>query len=358
MKKILIPIIGLLVLVFLTPMILANLANSNIDKKIETFKKDGIKIVELKKDIGYLNTTRVFEVTFDKDTHFKSWSVYQKIIKGGKFIVTLKFRNLPVTTANFDITTKYIKSKDNKEYLKGLHFFITSKDFKTFKFKFLDYKSLEPSFTIVKNLQMVLKKGKYYQLFVSGDMLQIANSRYKDFNTNIIIKDLPLYLVDYNLNTKQYLDIGAYNIKATNIEENLTTHLYPNDIYKFEYKSKSKLLKITQKAPLVSFIDLYIDLKGNQNSKKGFFNLNIKWKNTLYKNETLDGGDIKANISYIRLKDINTYNGEVNITFDKGLFEKISSMVSPDFIETNFINNRLPIEIKNGELLINGNRIQ
>ena len=102
MKKLLIPIIGLLVLIFLTPVILGKMANSNIDKKIEKFKKEGVKIVEVKKDISYLKSFREFKVD--------------------DVLVDLNFKNLPVTNAIFDI-----KYKDS-------HMHVVLNNFKKFVF--------------------------------------------------------------------------------------------------------------------------------------------------------------------------------------------------------------------------------
>jgi hypothetical protein len=102
MKKILIPIIGLLVLIILTPIFLGKIANSNIDDKIKEFQKAGIIINEESKEVSYLNTKRVFEVELNQDTNIKDWNEYKKFIKDAKFLVTLTFKNLPITKANFD----------------------------------------------------------------------------------------------------------------------------------------------------------------------------------------------------------------------------------------------------------------
>ena len=97
MKKILIPIIGLLVLIILTPIILGKMANSNIDKKIEEFKKAGIVIDEKSKNVSYLNTKRVFEVELNQNTNIKDWNEYKQIINKAKILVTLTYKNLPIT---------------------------------------------------------------------------------------------------------------------------------------------------------------------------------------------------------------------------------------------------------------------
>ena len=121
MKKILIPIIGLFVLILLTPYILGRVANSNIDDKLSNLKSKTIKIEQISKDVSYLYSKRVFKVKIDK-------SYFEFPIKGD-FLVTLTFKNLPITTAKFDVEIKRLK---NFRELKGYRFSILTKDLKTF----------------------------------------------------------------------------------------------------------------------------------------------------------------------------------------------------------------------------------
>ena len=361
MKKILIPIIGLLVLIILTPVIIGKMANSNIDTKIESFKKDGIKITELKKEIGYLNSERVFEVTFDKDTKNKTWKVYNKYINDAKFLVTLKFKNLPVTKANFDVDTKYI-SLFNQKYLQGLKAHITSKDFKTFDYKIDDYNN-----TIqLIGLNGVYKNKKYaYNNFnikklAIGDLL-VSN----DNKAQFVIKDLNLGLVDYDWKSKDWnIKYNNINIKGKNTEENVSIHLSPKNLYTIDDKILSDKLgvKIDNQIVGVTYFDWSLKAQNfkKDNLKDTKINLGVLWSETEYQKVIVGGGELKleAKILTPMPKNLNDINLDTKIRFDKDLFQTITKDFDPAVVNKYFKNYTSHIEIKNGEILVNGNRIQ
>jgi hypothetical protein len=114
MKKILIPFLGLFVLILATPFILAKIMNSNIDERIVKFQKEGYQIKEVKKEVGYLSTKREFLVSLND----RLKKIYG--IDDVKADVILSFKNLPVTTANFELKTNnlkfYLKTKDLKHF--------------------------------------------------------------------------------------------------------------------------------------------------------------------------------------------------------------------------------------------------
>jgi len=360
MKKILIPIIGLLVLIFLTPVILGNMANSNIDKKIQTFKKNGIKIIEVKKDIGYLNTKRVFEVTFDKNTKNKTWKVYNNVINKAKFLVVLKFKNLPVTKANFDVDTKYIELL-NQKYLQGLKAHITSKDFKTFSYKIDDYnKEIK-----IIGLDGIYKNKKYAYNDFNIKLFEFNSLKIENAKVDLIVKDLALGLVDYGFKAQKYsFNNKKVNILGENIEENLSIHLSPDNLYTLDDKILSDKLgvKIDNQLLGVTYFDwsLKVDKFKKDSLKDSNITLAILWSETEYQKAIVGGGEVKVKAKILKdfpqtLDDIEL---DTTIRFDEDLFKRVTKDFNPEVVNKYFTNYTSHIEIKNGELLINGNRIQ
>ena len=193
MKKILIPLFGVLILVFLTPIILAKLANSNIDKYIATLQNKGIYIQNISKDISYLETYRKFRVNY----------------YGVDMFVNLKFKNLPITTAKFDITLK--------NFIPNLKIHLITKDLKTINFKIDDYKD----FITIKDLKGIYKKPK---LLCNAKEISMNNFVAQNIKLNANIKNLSLFLVDFNVSIEK---LNNY----TNIKNNFKIHLYPNNTY-------------------------------------------------------------------------------------------------------------------------------
>jgi len=360
MKKILIPIIGLLVLIILTPIILGKMANSNIDKKIENFKKDGIKITEINSDIGYLNTKRVFEVTFDKDTKNKTWQVYHKLINQAKFLVSLSFKNLPITKANFDVKVEYIKAF-NQNYLKGLQTHITSKDFKTFEYKIDDYNKI---------LKLVGFNGLYKNSKYAVNDFKIKNLGVGDFLTSednivhLVVKDLNLGLVDYYWKSKKWnVKYGNLIIKGDNTEENLSTHLSPQHLYTLNDKVLSDKLgvSINNQVIAVSYFDWNLKFKDfKENSlKNSKLDLALLWSETEYQKALVGGGEIKLQATFLSEipQTLNDIELNATVRFDKDLFTRVTKDFDPAMVNKYFKNYTSQIEIKNGKIKINGNRI-
>jgi hypothetical protein len=139
MKKIIIPFLGLFIFIIITPFVFANLANSKIDEKIKLFPN----LQEVKKDIGYINSFREFKVN--------------------NCIIDLKFKNLPVTNAIFDI-----KCPDTKAH-------IVISNLKNFVFK-------------VNNYTGYYKNKQFY---INGQILSKSNV---DEHTKKFIKNIGLII--------------------------------------------------------------------------------------------------------------------------------------------------------------------
>jgi len=359
MKKILIPIIGLLVLILLTPIILAKLANSNIDKKITSYKEKGIYIKEIKKDISYLNSKRVFEVEFNQNSNVKNWNTYKQYINSLNFIVEVGFKNLPVTKAKLDINIKSLNIA-NKNYLNGLKLHIITKNFKTFNYTIDDYKK-DLVLKGVKGIYEV-KKYEHNKIFISE--LNFNTLKIKNSEIEFLIKNLKLNLVDMVLKVEnlsyKYNDI---DINCENIEENLTNHLLGmNNKYKLLNAFKANKLEVTYKNQKLALKTINSDLNFNDFKFNSLKDANIKfdfkWNNTIYKNILLDGGEIFLDGKILSKlpKTINDFNGNLKIDFTDNLFNYITKDLNP-FIVNKYLKKELNIKIKNGEIEINGNRI-
>jgi len=356
MKKILIPIFGLLFLILLTPFILAKLSNSNIDKKIIELKKNGVFIKEINSDIGYLNSKRVFEVKFDKNT-----KNFNNFINQADFIVTLTFKNLPITKANFDIKVKNVNIL-NKNILKGLEAHIVTKDFKTLNYKIQNYKNLIE----LDDVYGIYKRGKYDKLVINSKKISILKFlSMQNLTFNVVINNLELGLIDYYWKSKKW-KIGYNDIvlKGENSEENVTTHLYPNQKYKFEDIFLSDKIGIKLQSNYIAFANVDWKLIANNFSKDNFqnseFNVSLLWSDTEYQKALVGGGELKGNILLLSKipKKLEDIKANISLGFDKDLFERITKDFDPKEINKYFKNNKTHIEIENGEIKANGNRIQ
>ena len=360
MKKILIPIIGLLVLIILTPVIIGKIANSNIDTKIESFKKDGIKIKEIQKDIGYLKTTRVFEITFDKDTKNKTWQVYHKLINQAKFLVSLNFKNLPVTKAKFDVNVDYLQVF-NQKYLNGLKAHITSKDFKNFIYTIEDYNKglkLAGFSGTYKNDKYAYNDFKIKKLGIG----EFVNS--SDNKVNLVVKDLSLGILDYYWKSKKWnISYNNLIIKGENTEENLSTHLSPNNLYTLDDKVLSDKIGVSMNNQIiaVSYFDWNLKFKDfkEKSLKNSKLDLVLLWSETEYQKAIVGGGEIKLKVAFLSEipQTLNDIDLDATIKFDKDLFTRITKDFDPVMVNKYFKNYISHIEIKNGKLKINGNRI-
>jgi len=356
MKKILIPIIGLLVLIFLTPVIIGKMANSNIDKKIEIFKKDGIQIKEIKQDIGYINSKRVFEVIFNKKT-----KKFNKYINSAKFLVTLTFKNLPITKANFNVLVKNINVL-NQNILEGLKFHVVTKDFKTMNYNVENYNK----YIILKDVNGVYKRNKYDNLIINAKDIGIKNFiDINGVNLNFIIKDLGLGLVDYTAKIKTFsFSYKSINIKGKSYSENVAVHLYPNQKYKFvdKFLADKMLIRFHNENIGISNVDwLFIgDNYKKDDLTNSDFNVSLLWSDTEYQKMMLGGANLKVDMKVLS-KQFNTLKDiylKASIELDKDLYQAITKNLNPEVLNKYFKNYKSNIVIKNGEIIVNGNRIQ
>ena len=335
MKKVLIPILGLLVLIILTPFILSNIMNSNIDKKIAKFKSEGIKITETKKDISYLTSKRVFEVELNQNTKLPAFKA-QKFIKKLDFKVILTFKNLPITKANFDVLGNNFKLHLVTKDMKNFNVLATSKFFDKLTGEYHKNKFDTFSFNIDK---AYFKNYKSDNLKISGE-----------------IKDLALYLVNLKLKGDLF---EAKNLKIVNFKYNLATHLKPDNKYNINenfYADKLGVKIANQKIVFGDFneTDNLVNLDINKKSTDG--NVTIKFDKTEYKT-IVGGGEIKAVFKNLNPSLKNTYL-VLDAKLDKDLLNKISSNFDPEEVKKYFKNNQTHIEIKDNKVFINGNRIQ
>jgi len=349
MKKILIPVIGLLVLIILTPFILAKIANSNIDNKIKLLQKQGFQIKEIKKDISYLNSHRVFEVLINQHTKNKTWDFYKKFVNVVNFKVDLSFKNLPITKANMVYVIKYIKIGENN-YFQNFKFSLITKDFKNFDFK-TDDKNIVSFGKIVNK--------KFTHLSLNTPKFDYQNFKLEDSHSDILVKDLNLHLFNANWKAKKWeFNYKTLTMKGENTEENITTHLNGENVYSLNDKFKSEKLGIKIKNNFIGFGNFDWNLVYTKNKVQNI-SLNFNWQQTEYQNSVVDGGEMKfeiivLNSNFNQLKDIDLVG---DIKLSSSLFHRITKDFDPMIVNRYFKNNKTHIEIKNGEIFINGNRI-
>jgi hypothetical protein len=339
MKKILIPFVGLFALILLTPVILSKIMNANIDKKICKLQKDGYQIKEVKKDIGYLSTKREFLVTIN-DKLKKRYH-----IDDIKADVVLTFKNLPVTTANFDVEYKKVKLF-NQTILNGYKFHLKTKDLKHFKLVGDDYKK-DGLNVIGLNGNVIIDK------FITKD-INVRNISYKD---NLKIDNLKL-----NVTLKSYNPIafeGEYNLtkfdfkdKNIEIKADNAGEKFKNSFLK-EYKFSDKFK--AEKFGVVINKDKYAVAKWNgdlivtydKNFTKFNINTNFDFEQSEYKNKILGGAEFNITSKIKRPADIFA---DVKIKVDKDLFKSVTSEMNPDVVNKYFKNYKTHFIFNNGEI--------
>jgi len=357
MKKILIPIIGLLVLIFLTPFILGRMANSNIDDKINELKQQGMIIKEVSKDIGYLNTKREFKVILNRKFKNKTWQKYYKFIHTINANIILKFKNLPITKADMDIIgdIKILKTR-----LKNIKLHLVTKNFKDFEYQLVSIKDFK-----IENFKGVAHKKKYTQIDMSAKTLDYKNLFTSQNNRlNGEIKDILLGLVDLDWQVEKWkFKHKSLELKGENSEENLTTHLLGDGKYILEDRFYSEKFGLKNRLFSVAFSNFEWDLK-LEKQKDSFENsnidLNIKWVRTEYQKAIVDGGELslKLNILNPKLQNYDDLSLVLDLKLEKELFRRVTKDFNPVEVAKYFKDNKTHIEIKNGEILVNGNRIQ
>ena len=346
MKKFLIPIIGLLVLIFLTPVILGKIANSNIDKKISELKQQGMIIKEVSKDIGYLNTKREFKVILNRKFKNKTWQKYRKFISTIDADVVLKFKNLPITKADMDIIgdVKILKTR-----LKNIKLHLITKNFKDFEYQITNIDNM-----FLNGINGEIHKKKYIEIFSNIQKLESKNIKIYDTIIKSKIKNLYLSIGDIYIKSKKF---EFRTIKAENLEENISTHLLPNNDFIIKDTLKVEKFGIKIKNQFIGFG--YLKTKFELNYQK-HLTLNLKWENTEYQKAIVDGGEIDLNMDILnpQLKSLKDINLIANIKAQKSLFKRVTKDFDPAIVNRYFKDYKSHIEIKNGEILVNGNRIQ
>jgi len=332
MKKILIPIIGLLVLIILTPLILSNIMNSNIDKKIANFQNEGIKIKEVKKDISYLTSKRVFEVELNNNTKLPAWQA-QKLINELKFKVVLTFKNLPITTANFDVENNNFK----------LH--LLTKNMK--------------KFDVIGESPFIKFNGVYHKSkfdTFSFNITDILGYKTKNLKVSGKIKDLALYLGSLDIKGDE---VSNNDFKILDFIYKLDIHLKPDNKYFVNENIYAKKIGLKIQNQKIAFEDL--------NETTHLFNTDIKNKitdgnstitftKTEIQNKIADGAEIKINFTNLS-QNLNKLYLTLDAKFSKSLFEKLTLNLDPKKVKEYFNNYSTHIEIKDKKVFINGHRV-
>jgi len=348
MKKILIPIIGLLVLIILTPIILGKMANSNIDKKIEEFKKAGIIINEESKNISYLNTKRVFEVELNQNTNIKDWNEYKQVINKAKFLVTLTFKNLPITKANFDIKVEKINAF-NQDFLENLHIKLQTKNFKNISYKIDNY---DREITL-EGVYGDVKIDKYKTYTINSTLIKLPFLSLKEAKLKFEIKDLKLGIMNIDSDIKEMSINQKYKINIKNLKEKFEVHLKSNKTYTIKDVAKIEVISVNK---LFGIGDVDSNLTiSDYKEQIGDILWNFKWQTTQYQKSVVGGGDIKVSGKFAPV--INDINLDIDVRIDKDLFDKLSLSLNPEFMNQYFKDYKSHIKINKG-IFVNGNRIQ
>jgi hypothetical protein len=341
MKKLLIPFIGVLILIVLTPVILGKITNSNIDKKLSTMH---YRITQLKKDIGYLTTTRVFKVDIDKtylNTHIK-----------GDLIVTLKFKNLPITTANFTIKS------ENFPILNDLVIEATSKDLKTFNYKVLDY---DKNGIKIEGAKGVLNIDKYNHIDISIDKIVSNFISLNGIKGALTIKNFDLGLVEGDFSYKKWqIKHTIVELKGADTKEHIKVSLHPDNRYTIVDNITMKKFAL-KKDNLLLLGNLQIGLKVDNfsiDSRDMRIYFTTKWDETYIDGSSVDGADIKIDMTMAGLEPtLDNIRADLDINFQKELFYKLTQQLDPNIVRLYFDNYSTHIKIDKG-IFINGNRIQ
>jgi hypothetical protein len=137
-SKIIAMVVSFLIMIGITPLVFGKLMNAKFDKMLNNIEKKGIVLKEIKDKSTYLQTDRVFEVKIPGS------KLNIPEIEYIKAIVEAKFKNLPVTTADFEGVVKEIKTKDfdnqkiNEIIKDKIKFFVTTPNFRVYQYKIFD----------------------------------------------------------------------------------------------------------------------------------------------------------------------------------------------------------------------------
>jgi hypothetical protein len=339
MKKVLIPFIGLFILILLTPVILAKLMNSNIDKKILELQKQGYQIKETKKDIGYISTKREFLVTINDKLKKKYY------IDDVKADVILTFQNLPITTANFDVEYKKVKLF-NQNILTGYKIHLKTKDLKHFKLIADDYKKDGLNITRLSG-EMIVDK------FITKNII-VKNISYKN---NLKIDNLK---VNFTLKSYNPVDFeGEYNlskfdfkyqnveIKAENVKEKFKDYFFKKYNFTDKFNADKFGVLIDNNKYAVAKWNGDFNATYDKNLTKFNINTNFVFEQSEYNNKILGGADF--NITS-KIKMPNSIFADVTIKMDKTLFESVTNEINPDVVKQYFKNYKTHFIFNNGKI--------
>jgi len=328
MKKILIPILGLFVLILLTPFILGKIANSNIDKKIDELKKEGIQIKELKKEISYLNSERVFEIKFDKKTKLKSWQVYKNLVKSLKLNIKLSFKNLPVTTAKFDI--KLLNTP-----LKNLKIKMETKDLKHFKYKINEN-------YLVLNGETEIKKFAKTECHI--EKIKLESIKGEGIDVNLTTKGVDLWIFEGGYKVKKIeLFYKKMVLKVENGGETFKNYL--TDRYHFRDKYFAEKFEIGNNKKTIFKV---YKLKGffNSDYDRNFSNIEIET------NSSFNGGNIYLKGDLKKPYQLEDTNLIFKAKFSKEEFNFLTKEFDPEIVKHYFKNYQTEIVVKKGVVKI------
>jgi len=180
-----------------------------------------------------LSSKRVFDVVFDKNTKIKLYKPYKNLLNKASFRVVLRFDNLPITSARFDIKSEGVVIK-NKEYLKEIQKNHNSFIYITAHFGNIDLLGLIIGKKIGKMVQVQQKLNNPY-------LTEHMKQKRETYNLEIVEKqgaikklflalknDKPISLIiDQNVNKKYASKITFLNKETyqTNSTSNLSLKL-------------------------------------------------------------------------------------------------------------------------------------
>jgi len=375
-------------MIAITPLVFNKLMNAKFNQMLENLKQNGVVIKELENKSSYLKTDRVFDVIVPG-------SVIQKDeIKYIHLYVEAIFKNLPVTDVRFkgkvlDLALNNFNDYQNKELSKiikdKIKFLVITPDFKHYKYKIFDNKisfnDLELGFSGIEGIysskQVSFLSSIIY--FKSKDLLiqsnnlknikKIANNEIvNDSKTNLTIK---LYnnkifvnnLATHNVTTiaKKVTSVTKSEISDININNRfmLKNINFFNEISGVDYetikeakKDENRLSKLIEKGfNLKAKLNISDVFDGSENL--GFFNLNLTIKFLPVKNAE----------DKFRKNELSFIDGIMVIKTTPKIQEALMSFFPYSmilFMNAKHDKNMIiaTVEIKNNEVLINGQKVK
>ncbi len=387
--------ITFVILILITPLIFGKMMNSRFDSMLGKIDVNGYKIKEIKNKSSYLLTDRVFEVKIPGK------NINSPQIEYIDAVVEAKFKNLPVTTVEFNGTVKNIVFKNPQyneinRYIKNkIKFFVTTPDFKVYRYRILDnnisindavltfkgingtYKypdkniitislidlksSTQPFDIKIKNIKNEEEKNKNQYMTKSSFDINGKFSKFDFAITGVHSKSLTVTGMNKinadaemsfdNFNVANFIDIAKthLNVKVNNIDKKLVEKI-KNTTAKDE--KQQLLLALISKGFTVN-TDLNISNIKYMTQNLGFFQVNTFVKFIPTKNLEMK----------MRNNDFSFVDFDVNIKTTPAIAQ-ILAMFEPkiSFVLQNAKtqNGAVIIEIKkeNGNIFINGRKIE